>query len=87
MLLAGPQRFNELLNAIPGLSDRLLAERLRELEAAGIVDRDVRAGSPVQVVYTLTPCGRELEGPLDAIGHWAERWIEAVRETPMERRL
>ena len=86
MLLPGPRRFNKLLAAIPGLSDRLLAERLRELEAAGIVDREVRPGAPVQVVYALTPCGRELEGPLDALGHWAERWIEAAPNALTARR-
>ena len=75
ILLPGPRRFNELLAAIPGLSDRLLTERLRELEAAGIIAREVRPESPVQVVYELTPQGRELQEPLDAIGRWAERWI------------
>lgn len=77
MLLPGPRRFNELLGTIPGLSDRLLTERLRELEAAGIIARQVRAESPVQVVYELTPQGRELQEPLDSLGRWAERWIGA----------
>lgn len=76
-LLAGPRRFNELLTAIPGISDRLLTERLRELEAAGVVDREVHAASPVRVSYALTQCGRELSPALDEIGHWAERWIAA----------
>lgn len=75
-LLGGPLRFNELLAAIPGLSDRLLTERLRELEAAGLVDRQVQAGSPVRVLYALTPAGAALEEALGAIGRWAERWIE-----------
>jgi DNA-binding HxlR family transcriptional regulator len=77
MLLPGPRRFNELLGLIPGLSDRLLTERLRELEGAGIVRREVQAGSPVRVAYELTPSGRELSASLDAIGAWAERWIPA----------
>jgi DNA-binding HxlR family transcriptional regulator len=77
VLQAGPRRFNELLAAVPGMSDRLLAERLRELESANIIQREVQAGSPVRVTYELTPCGRELETPLDALGHWAERWIPA----------
>jgi DNA-binding HxlR family transcriptional regulator len=76
VLLPGPRRFNELLGAIPGISDRLLTERLRELELAEIIRREVHAGSPVRVTYELTPRGRELQGPLDALGHWAERWIE-----------
>jgi DNA-binding HxlR family transcriptional regulator len=77
MLLPCPRRFNELLALIPGLSDRLLTERLRELETAGIVRREVQPGSPVRVAYELTPSGRELSASLDAIGSWAERWIPA----------
>jgi len=76
VLLPGPRRFNELLGAIPGLSDRLLTERLRELEAAGLVTRAVQPGSPVRVVYELTAAGNGLGGPLEALGRWAERWIE-----------
>jgi DNA-binding HxlR family transcriptional regulator len=76
ILLPGPRRFNELLGAIPGISDRLLTERLRELELAEIIRREVHAGSPVRVTYELTPRGRELQEPLDALGRWAERWIE-----------
>jgi DNA-binding HxlR family transcriptional regulator len=75
VLLDGPRRFNEILSVIPGISDRLLTERLRELETAVIVRREVQAESPVRVVYELTQRGRELREPLDAIGHWAEHWI------------
>lgn len=74
-LIGGPRRFNELLAAIPGISDRLLTERLRELESANVVRREVFAESPVRVVYELTPCGAELGPALDEIAHWAERWI------------
>jgi DNA-binding HxlR family transcriptional regulator len=74
-LTAGPRRFNELLASIPGLSDRLLCERLRELEGAHIVDRDVETGPPVKVSYALTKAGRELEPVLAAIAAWAERWV------------
>ena len=76
VLLGGPRRFNELLGAIPGISDRLLTERLRELEAEGLITRHVEAGSPVKVVYELTCAGAELQGAMDAIGRWAERWIK-----------
>ena len=76
VLLDGPRRFNEILAAIPGISDRLLTERLRELEAASILRREVQAESPVRVTYELTERGGELRQPLDAIGKWAERWLE-----------
>ena len=76
VLFAGPRRFNELLAAVPGMSDRLLTERLRELEAEKLIDREVQPGSPVRVVYSLTCAGAELQVALDALGHWAERWIE-----------
>ena len=75
-LMPGPRRFNELLTVIPGISDRLLTERLRELESENIVRREVRPESPVRVIYELTQRGRELGPALDEIAHWAERWIE-----------
>lgn len=75
-LMPGPRRFNELLAAIPGISDRLLTERLRELEAANIVRREVLPESPVRVIYELTCSGHELGPALDEIARWAERWIE-----------
>jgi DNA-binding HxlR family transcriptional regulator len=74
-LLSGPRRFNELLAVIPGISDRLLTERLRELEAESIVRRQVFPESPVRVTYELTASGRELGPALDEIARWAERWI------------
>ena len=77
ILLAGPARYNELRAAIPEINDRMLAERLRELESEQILIRTVLPEAPVRVEYTLTEKGRALEGALTAIGKWAERWIEA----------
>jgi len=68
--------FNEFLAAVPGLSDRLLTERLRELESEGLVKRTVIAGPPVRVSYELTESGKDLEPVIDALGHWAERWVK-----------
>jgi DNA-binding HxlR family transcriptional regulator len=76
-LVGGPLRFNELLATVPGLSDRLLSERLRELEREHIVHREVSAGPPVRVEYSLTERGADLEPAIRAIAAWAERWIEA----------
>jgi len=73
--MGGPLRFNEILGSIPGISDRLLTERLRELEAAEILSREVQPGSPVRVSYRLTPRGSELEPVMRELGIWAERWI------------
>lgn len=78
-LIAGPRRFNELLIAIPGISDRLLTDRLRELEQEQIVRREVQPASPVRVIYELTESGRELGPALDEIARWAERWIDRAK--------
>lgn len=74
-LFTGSHRFAEIKAAVPNLSDTMLSQRLRELEAAGIVDRQVIAASPVRVEYQLTQMGRELEPVLDAVIVWSHRWI------------
>jgi DNA-binding HxlR family transcriptional regulator len=78
LLLHGRRRFAELRVAIPDISDRMLSERLRVLEAEGIVDRIVVPETPVRVEYQLTEKGRALEHALGAVGKWAERWITDV---------
>src|SRR5919205_4586836 len=60
VLMDGPLRFSEIAQAVPELSDRLLSERMKELEARGIVERKVIAGPPVRVEYELTEMGKEL---------------------------
>jgi DNA-binding HxlR family transcriptional regulator len=75
LLLNGRLRFAELRAAIPEISDRMLSERLRELESEGIVARRVVPETPVRVEYELTEKGRALEQALTAIGRWAERWV------------
>lgn len=77
MLLGEPRRFAELATAIPDLSDRMLAERLRELEQEGVVERTVIPETPVRIEYSLTPMGRALEGTIRALGDWAEHWLPA----------
>ena len=74
-MLPGPQWFNELLTTVPRLSDRLLTERLRELETEGLVRRQVIPGPPVRVSYQMTEAGRDLEPVIRALGKWADRWI------------
>ena len=77
LLFRGPARFAELRDAIPDISDRMLSERLRELEEEGIVARTVIPETPVRVEYALTAKGKALEPALGAIGKWAEKWAEA----------
>ena len=76
VLFAGPSRFNEILAEVPGLSDRLLSERLRELEGEEIVVRHVIPGPPIRSEYELTVRGRDLEPVVRDISTWAEKWIE-----------
>ena len=59
----------------------MLSERLKDLEAEGIVTRHVRPDAPVRVEYELTDKGRDLQRALAAIGEWAERWIEMPATT------
>jgi DNA-binding HxlR family transcriptional regulator len=77
-LLQGRTRYGAIKAAIPDLTDRMLSERLRSLEAENLVLRIVIPESPVRVEYELTPKGRELQGALKEIGAWAERWIPLV---------
>lgn len=70
----GPSRFGELNQAVPGMSDRLLSRRLRELEAEGLVERRVEGGAPVRVSYSLTEKGADLSPALRELGDWGRRW-------------
>jgi DNA-binding HxlR family transcriptional regulator len=79
VLICEPHRFNEILAAVPGLSDRLLAERLRELEVENIVERHVDPGPPVRVGYELTASGKELESALRALAEWAEKRTARIK--------
>ena len=75
VLMDGPLRFSEVAQAVPELSDRLLSERMKQLEARGLVDRNVRPGPPVRVEYSLSEMGRELEPALSELQLWAKRWL------------
>jgi DNA-binding HxlR family transcriptional regulator len=74
-LLEGPRRFCELTSLVEGLSDRVLSDRLRELETENIVQRIVYPQIPVRVEYQLTEKGRALKPVVDAIHTWAQEWI------------
>ena len=81
-LLQGKTRYALIKAAIPDITDRMLSERLRSLEAEELVTRWVFADSPVRVEYELTEKGRSLENALREIGAWAEEWIPV--ETPQD---
>jgi DNA-binding HxlR family transcriptional regulator len=70
--LTGALRFNEFADAVSGISPRMLSERLRDLEAAGLVERTVIPSSPPTVEYRLTPRGRKLGPLIDAMRVYAE---------------
>jgi DNA-binding HxlR family transcriptional regulator len=74
-LLGGIERFSDLTAVIPGLSDRLLSERLKELEGEGIVVRTVVPETPVRIQYHLTEKGRALAAVVDAVSAWAGDWL------------
>ena len=73
-LFRGATRFSEVLTMVDGLSDRLLAQRLKELEGAGLVERSVIPSTPVQVRYALTQRGDELIRSLQPLAQWGHRW-------------
>ena len=77
MLQGGSMRFSEIAQAVPALSDRLLSERMKELEARGIVERRVGGASPARVEYELTEMGRDLAPALGELEAWAHRWLES----------
>ena len=81
-LLQGRCRYAAIKGAIPDITDRMLSERLRSLEAEGLVERAVIPETPVRVEYELTTKGRELQNALREIGSWAERWIPLEEASP-----
>lgn len=76
----GPRRFNELRHAIGSISQRMLTLTLRGLERDGLVTRVVTAVIPPRVDYELTPLGRSLRDPVEALGQWAIRHQDRVRK-------
>lgn len=75
LLLKQKCRFATLRDAIPDITDRMLSDRLQQLEREGLVERTVVPETPVRVEYSLTRKGRGLTDAMDAIATWAEKWI------------
>ena len=80
VLMDGALRFSEIAQAVPELSDRLLSERMKELESRGMVERRVIPGPPLRVEYELSRMGRELAPALSELQRWANRWLRHGRE-------
>jgi DNA-binding HxlR family transcriptional regulator len=85
LLLHSRCRFATLRDAIPDITDRMLSERLQELEEEAIVERTVVPETPVRVEYSLTKKGRALASAIDAMTAWAERWVKLDAPTPRAR--
>jgi DNA-binding HxlR family transcriptional regulator len=85
-LFTGHHRYAHIKAAIPGLSDTMLAQRLRTMEAGGLIERRVIPRSPVQVEYYLTEMGLDLEPVLDAVITWSHKWIPLPPAAPADTR-
>lgn len=77
LLQGGPARFGELRRRVPGISERVLSDRLAELTGAGLVSREVHEGPPVAVGYRLTECGEGLRPALMELCRWSEEFFPA----------
>lgn len=75
VLLDGPKRFKDVKGQIPDMSDRMLTERIKELESHGILRRNVYAETPVRIEYELTDMGKDLEHVISAIQQWGDKWM------------
>lgn len=75
-LVAGTRRFNDLRRGVPRMSPALLSQRLKELEAAGVVRRVPAPGERAAFEYELTPAGLEVGPIVEAVGAWGQRWVD-----------
>lgn len=81
-MLGGAGRFSDIRDAIPDISDRMLSERLKEMEAGGLVERRVVPETPVRVEYGLTEKGLALREVVEAVSSWAAAWEARPEELP-----
>ncbi|MEF3302866.1 winged helix-turn-helix transcriptional regulator [Paenibacillus sp. GYB003] len=76
VLMNGPMRFKDISAMIPDMSDRMLTERFKELEQAGIVVRNVYPEMPIRIEYELTEKGKALRPVMEAVQDWSDGWIK-----------
>lgn len=88
-LIEGPRRFRELLHHLPRINDKVLSQRLKELEQVGIISRQLFAEVPVRVEYTLTPKGRGLAAVIKEMEQWDASWTNgaAAGQAPIREPL
>src|SRR6188508_2875449 len=79
VLLGADCRFATLRDAIPDITDRMLSERLQELEQEGVIERTVIPETPVRVEYSLTKKGKALVPVVDALVDWAHKWVDVEK--------
>lgn len=82
-LVTGKKRFCQLEQSLPGISPKMLSQRLSELERCGIVTRKVYAEVPVRVEYELTKRGRDLKQVIDSMADWGEKWLKDESPVPV----
>ncbi|AIQ25342.1 transcriptional regulator [Paenibacillus sp. VTT E-133280] len=75
-LMSGPKRFKDISGLIPSMSDKMLSERMKDLEGEGILVRHVYPETPVRIEYELTDKGRALQPVMQQIQSWAESWVD-----------
>ncbi|MFG2890363.1 winged helix-turn-helix transcriptional regulator [Streptomyces sp. NPDC048248] len=85
-LMAGPVHFADLRRAIPGISERMLSDRLMELAGTGLVVREVDAGPPLRVAYRLTEAGLAMDSSLKELARWAETYLADGGQCPEQFR-
>lgn len=81
LLESGPHRPGELRRRLPGLSEKVLTQALRDMETDGLVHREVHDGLPLKTTYSLTPFGRELSDALAPVSDWGHRRLEKLTNT------
>jgi DNA-binding HxlR family transcriptional regulator len=87
VMLAGRSRFSDIRSAIPGITDRVLSHRLRDLESDGLIKRQIHDERPVRIEYRLTERGRALATVVDAISSWANEWLTPELQAERSNRV
>ncbi|MBK1990825.1 helix-turn-helix transcriptional regulator [Sphaerospermopsis aphanizomenoides BCCUSP55] len=80
-LISGVKRFGQLQRSLPGITQKMLTQQLRELEKDGIIHREIYAQIPPKVEYSLTPLGESIKPILYAMHEWAVKHLSEINRT------